>query len=119
MNKLNLKVGDKVLLTNGYAYNLTQRISTVTKVTPKGNYRVETSSYLYDCFGFAKGTGAWDAHSSIEPLTDELLASFINKIKKKKCKSLINKVIREDIKLTPEQADEIICILTKQESEAE
>lgn len=113
MEKLNLKVGDKVLLTNSHFSRTVQRITTVTKVTPKGNYRVEHSSYLFDCYGYAKGAGTWEGHSSIEPLTDELLQEFNNKCKLQKCKSLLKKVVSGEVDITLEQAVAIMDILAE------
>ena len=55
MNELNVKVGDKLLHSYGYSYNITERIVEVTKVTPTGRIRVTTSDSQYDKYGHEIG----------------------------------------------------------------
>ena len=72
MKELNVKVGDKLLYSYGYSYNITERIVEVTKVTPTGRIRVTTSDSQYDKYGHEIGNhNILNCKSKLSILTEE------------------------------------------------
>lgn len=65
MNELNLKIGDKVLITNGLPKD--DRIGTVTKITPTGRIKLDIyTDYQFDKYGRQMGTrDMWSRSKSI------------------------------------------------------
>ena len=100
MEKLDLKVGDKVVVVG----NWSKSIKTVERITPKGAIRVNGT--LYDEYGYQKGGDIWQRTSIFKATKED-----VRKIKE-------NDFIRETIRemklvsnLTYEQAVEIRKIL--------
>lgn len=72
MKELNVKVGDKLLYSYGCAYNKTERVVEVTKVTPTGRIRVTTSDSQYDKYGYEMGNrDSWSYTSNLSIPTEE------------------------------------------------
>lgn len=71
-NQLNVKVGDEVIVTKYRSgFGSTERIDTVTKVTPTGRIRILSSSSQFDKFGKEIGTAKWDFSAELRIPTDE------------------------------------------------
>ena len=51
MNELNVKVGDKVLLSGGYGINKHEKIATVERITPTGRIKVSGSTSYFNKYG--------------------------------------------------------------------
>lgn len=88
MEKLDLKVGDKVIVKSRW----NEYISEVERITPKGAIRVNGT--LYNEYGSQKGGDSW-SRSYIEKATDEIIRelqekAYITKtlVKMRECKSL-------------------------------
>ena len=87
MEELNVKAGDKVLYTYGYSYNKTEKIVTVTRVTPTGRVRIDFNDCQFDKYGCEMGKkDTWSCRAHISKLTDE-------DTKRIKVKYAINKAV--------------------------
>lgn len=67
MEKLNVKVGDKVIYTNSMGVD---KVATVEKITPKGFIKVNGT--LYTEYGVERGGSVWH-RSYIKQTTPELI----------------------------------------------
>jgi len=96
-----LKVGSKVIVANNYG----EKITTVTKITPKGFIKVE-SGKMFNPDGGERGGSNWN-YTSLLQLTDDILLKF-------KKKELISQC--EEIRfseLNTEQLEQILLITSK------
>lgn len=103
-----LKVGDKVIISNVYA----TRIGVVEKITPAGN--IKANRVLFNPNGRERGGDIW-ACSHLRRATPEA-------IKKIEDQEIINKAIklmRETKNITVEQAKNIIFLLDRDERKKE
>ena len=107
--ELNVKVGDKLLLSSGYSYNRSERIVEVIKVTPTGRIRIDDADSQYDKYGCEMGSDSWGHRSFLSIPTQE----DYKRIKKNKTISKVNALIRDldTSKLTYEDALRIIEVL--------
>ena len=88
MEKLNVKVGDKVLYESGYSYDLTEKIVEVIKITPTGRIKISGSDKQYDMYGFEMGKhNVWARRTCIKELT----AVDVERIERKQ---IISKALR-------------------------
>ena len=100
MEKLDLKVGDKVIVMSRCGTSLRE----VERITPKGAIRV--AGTLYTEFGSQKGGDPW-GRSSIKKATEE----DIREIKEKTYIAKTLRAMHECRELTYENAVEIMKIL--------
>lgn len=110
MAELNVKVGDKVLLSGGSPLNRVEEIREVIKVTPTGRIRISGSGSQFDKYGREMGSrDLWNSSYYIFVPTEE----DIERVKKnnaiKKAVSLCGEVNKKNI--TYEQAEKLIEIL--------
>lgn len=105
MEELKVKVGDKVLY-NHWHFGTTEEIVTVTKVTPTGRIKIDFCDTQFDKYGRQIGRRDSYSSSSISIPTDEDYKRIMQRRVISKAKSLM-----ENVKLTYEQAVEIIKIL--------
>lgn len=69
--ELKVKVGDKVLYQYSHWGNRTERIETVTRVTPTGRIRVKGSDSCFNKYGREMGDSYYKAHLSVLTDADE------------------------------------------------
>ena len=100
MEKLDLKVGDKVIVMSRCG----KSINTVERITPKGAIRVGGTLYHQD--GYQKGGDSWNI-TSIKKATEE----DIREIKEKTYIAKTLRAMHECRELTYENAVEIMKIL--------
>lgn len=101
MFKRNFKVGQKVKLSNNWSTELV----TISKVTPKGMYRIEeTPSYLFGPDGFLRGQGSYN-RSRLSAITQADIDSLRKKAKAKKI-SMVDLITYSE-----EELDAILAIL--------
>lgn len=92
MSELNVKVGDKVLLTYSAYCKQYQKIVEVTKVTPTGRIKVEGLNVQFDKYGREMGSsGFCSEFYKISFVTEEQIIEIEENQKKK---SIINKAVR-------------------------
>ena len=114
MNELNVKVGDKVLLTYSAYCKQHQKIVEVTKVTPTGRIKVNGLNVQFDKYGQKMGShGFCSEFYQISFVTEEQISEFREKQRRN---SIINKAVKlcqqvNEKSLTYDQALEIISIL--------
>lgn len=113
MEQLNVKIGDKVLLSGGYPHNHYERICEVEKVTPTGRIRLKGYPDQFNKYGEKMSRKRWDAPCSISLLTDETEAELREKWRKqsaiRKAAEMCHKVKEE--KLDYDLAVKIIGLL--------
>lgn len=113
MCELNVKVGDKVLLTYSAYCKQYQKIVEVTKVTPTGRIKVNGLNVQFDKYGRKMGNNSFGSEFyQISFVTEEQIIEIEENQKKD---SIINKAVRlcqkvNDKSLTYEKALEIINI---------
>ena len=108
MNRLDVKVGDTIIVLGMWGK---RRISTVQKVTPTGKIRVDGN--LYDANGFRR-IDRWESEH-LQKATSEQLKQIRNEYK-------INKALKmcHEVKvLTIEQAEKIVDILLNDKTKTE
>lgn len=114
MNELNVKVGDKVLLTYFAYCKQHQKIVEVTKITPTGRIKVNGLNVQFDKYGQKIGSnGFCSEFYQISFVTEEQISEFREKQRRN---SIINKAVKlcqqaNEKNLTYDQALEIISIL--------
>lgn len=112
--KLNVKIGDKLLYQWGYLYNRVEEIVTVTKVTPTGRIRIDYCDTQFDKYGHEMGNrDRWSCNSSVSIPTEEDYKRIRENDVKSKALSLIGKLNKQNI--TYEQALKIIEIFEPKE----
>lgn len=99
--KLELQVGDEVLVTSLYRHS----IKKVKRITPTGNIRLEDDSY-YDAYGYVKSSDSWD-NGRLYLLTPEKKKAFVENAYIAKTISELKKIE----KLSYEQAVKIMEII--------
>lgn len=98
MNELNVKVGDKLLYSYGYSYNITERIVEVTKVTPTGRIRVTTSDRQYDKYGREMGNNdMWSCKSKLSIPTEEDIERITQNNAIAKALNIVSKLHRDNL----------------------
>ena len=98
MNELNVKVGDKLLYSYGYSYNITERIVEVTKVTPTGRIRVTTSDSQYDKYGHEIGNhNILNCKSKLSILTKEDIERITQNNTIAKALNIVSKLHRDNL----------------------
>ena len=98
MKELNVKVGDKLLYSCGYSYNITERIVEVTKVTQTGKIRVTTSDSQYDKYGHEIGNhDMWSCRSSLSILTEEDIKRIAQNNVIAKALNIVSKLHRDNL----------------------
>ena len=98
MNELNVKVGDKLLYSYGYSYNITERIVEVTKVTPTGRIRVTTSDSQYDKYGHEIGNhNILNCKSKLSILTEEDIKRIVQNNTITKALNIVSKLHRDNL----------------------
>ena len=98
MKELNVKVGDKLLYSYGYSYNITERIVEVTKVTPTGKIRVTTSDSQYDKYGHEIGNhDTWSCRSSLSIFTEEDIKRITQNNTIAKALNIVSKLHRDNL----------------------
>jgi hypothetical protein len=106
MNELNVKVGDKVLVSS---YS-TEYIATVVKITPTGRIRTDkTGNTQFDKYGDQMGGDSIWHRSHISLLTDNDITRLKGLAVKRKAFNLMQSFSIDTI--TVEQAEKIIAIL--------
>ena len=113
MNELNVKVGDKVLLTYSAYCEQRQKIVKVINVTPTGRIKVEGVNIQFDKYGRRMGKRDFSSEFyQISFVTEEQIAEILENQKRN---SIINKAVRlcqkvNEKNLTYEQALKLIGI---------
>ena len=113
MNELNVKVGDKVLLTYSAYCEQRQKIVKVINVTPTGRIKVEGVNIQFDKYGRRMGKRDFSSDFyQISFVTEKQIAEILENQKRN---SIINKAVRLCQKvngknLTYEQALKLISI---------
>lgn len=98
MNELNVKVGDKLLYSYGYSYNITERIVEVTKVTPTGRIRVTTSDRQYDKYGREMGNNDMcSCKSKLSIPTEEYIKRIAQNNTIAKALNIVSKLHRDNL----------------------
>ena len=98
MKELNVKVGDKLLYSYGYSYNITERIVEVTKVTPTGKIRVTTSDSQYDKYGHEIGNhNILNCKSKLSILTEEDIERITQNNAIAKALNIVSKLHRDNL----------------------
>ncbi|MGF7010622.1 hypothetical protein M2146_001146 [Lachnospiraceae bacterium PF1-22] len=96
MTKLNLSVGDPVIVYPGSAFQR-KYLSKIKSITPKGAYRTE-HNYLYDEYGNQKGGDVW-SRSKIMKYEGQEKETFDLEKRKISCLSVIEKTSFEKLPL--------------------
>lgn len=112
MEELKVKVGDKVLYRCSSWGNKTERIETVTRVTPTGRIRIEGRDCQFDKYGDEIIGSTWSARAHLSIPTDEDYKRIRENEAISKAQYLMEKA-----KLTYEQAVKIIEILEVQNAD--
>ena len=113
MNELNVKVGDKVLLTYSAYCKQYRKIVEVINVTPTGRIKVEGVNIQFDKYGRRMGKRDFSSEFyQISFVTEEQIAEILENQKRN---SIINKAVRlcqkvNEKNLTYEQALKLIGI---------
>ena len=119
MNELNVKVGDKVLLTYSVYCKQYQKIVEVINVTSTGRIKVDGINVPFDKFGRRMGKRDFSSDFyQITFVTEEQIAEIVEKQKRD---STINKAVGLCLKvkeknLTYEQALRIISVFNERTS---
>ena len=113
MNELNVKVGDKVLLTYSAYCKQHQKIVNVINVTPTGRIKVDGINAQFDKYG--RRMGKMDFSSEFYQISFVTVEQIAEILENQKRNSTINKAIRlcqmaNEKSFTYEQALKIICI---------
>lgn len=112
MKELNVKVGDKLLYSYGYLYNITERIVEVTKVTPTGRIRVTTSDCQYDKYGKEmRNHDIWSYKSKLSIPTEEDIKRITQNNTIAKALNIVSKLHRDNLEY--EKALKIIELFGK------
>lgn len=113
MNELNVKVGDKVLLTYSAYCKQYRKIVEVINVTPTGRINIDGINVQFDKYGRRMGKRDFSSEFyQISFVTEEQIAEIL---KNQKRNSIINKAVRlcqkvNEKNLTYEQALKLIGI---------
>lgn len=113
MNELNVKVGDKVLLTYSSYCKQHQRIVEVINVTPTGRIKVDGINVQFDKYG--RRMGKRDFSSEFYQISFVTEKQIVEILENQKRNSTINRAVRlcqmaNEKSFTYEQALKIICI---------
>lgn len=116
MSKLNVKIGDEVLLHfSKYSKNY-YKIAVITKITPTGRIKVDNSNTFYNENGVEMGNkDVWAGHSWLEELTEEKKQKLIHMRKAKEMKKHISDELNNLSYETLKKIEQIILENAKSE----